>query len=90
MGAHPVTKSVDAVRVVVQPLGGRRCVRSRLRSKCTNFVDEEFKTGLDRSGFFESTRGGVPEDVVAQTVGVERALYEGKLVWVSAVRCSMR
>ena len=62
--AHPVAKSVDAVRVIVQPLGGCLCVRGDLIF--TIIVGEqELKAGLGGCDFLEAARGGVIEGVVA-------------------------
>ena len=62
--AHSVAKSVDAVRVIVQPLGGCLCVRGDLIF--TIIVGEqELKAGLGGCDFLEAARGGVIEGVVA-------------------------
>ena len=56
------------MRVIIQPLSGRRCDRGDLISSI--FIDEqELKTGLGGSGLLEAARGDVTEVVIAQTAG---------------------
>ena len=62
--AHPVAKSVDAVRVIVQTLGGRCCVRGELTFTIA-VAKQKLKAGLNGSGTFEAGGGDGTKDVVA-------------------------